>query len=141
MQAYESTLEIRAKRRELGGPADRQAPIFRQESEGGIRSKCGGSRAARADGAVVWVWNRRSKQLERMERDWVAPITALGTAGAAKWVNRHEYCLTQPRATISINIPTGPCVRPAAEAGERRLGAHPHWKSVAGEGGTRRASL
>ena len=107
----------------------------------GFGGECGGSRAARADGAVVWVWNRRSEQLARMERDWAAPTTALGTAGAAKWVNRREYCLTQPRATISINIPTGPCGGPAAEAAERRLGAHPHWKFVAGEGGTRRASF
>jgi hypothetical protein len=38
VQAYTSTLEVRAKRRELGGPADRQAPIFRQESE---ESECG----------------------------------------------------------------------------------------------------
>ena len=67
--------------------------------------------------------------------------TALGTADAAKWVNRHNYCLTQPRATISINIPTGPCGGPAAEAAERRLGAHPHGKFLAGEGGTRRASF
>ena len=49
-----------------------------------------------------------------------------GTADAAKWVKRREYCLTQPRATISINIPTGPCGGPAAEAAERRLGALPH---------------
>jgi hypothetical protein len=61
--------------------------------------------------------------------------------GAAKWVNRQENCSTQPRATISINIPTGPCGGPAAEAAERRLGAHPHRKILAGEGGTRRASL
>ena len=107
----------------------------------GFGGECGGSRAARADGAVVWVWNRRSEQLERMERDWAARTTALGTADAAKWVNRHEYCLTQPRATISINIPTGPCGGPAAEAAERRLGAHPHWKFLAGEGGTGRASF
>jgi len=107
----------------------------------GFGGECGGSRAARADGAVVWVWNRRFEQLARIEHDWVAPTTALGTAGAAKWVNRQEYCLTQPRATISINIPTGPCGGPAAEAAERRLGAHPHWKFVAGEGGTRRASF
>ena len=38
-QAYASTLEIRATRQVLGGPADRQAPIFRQESEGGIRRR------------------------------------------------------------------------------------------------------
>ena len=108
----------------------------------GFGGECGGSRAARADGAVVWIWNRRSEQLERMERDWAAHTTALGTAGAAKWVKRREYCLTQARATISINIPTGPCGRPAAEAADRRLGAHPHWKFVAaGEGGTRRASF
>ena len=91
----------------------------------GFGGECGGSRAARADGAVVWVWNRRTEQLERMERDLGAHTTALGTADAAKWVNRLEYCLTQPRATISINIPTGPCGGPAAEAAERRLGAHP----------------
>jgi hypothetical protein len=60
----------------------------------GFGGECGGSRAARADGAVVWVWNRRSEQLERMERDWAAHTTALGTAGAAKWVKRREYCLT-----------------------------------------------
>ena len=39
VQAYALTLEIRAKRRELGGPADRQAPIFRQKREGGIRRR------------------------------------------------------------------------------------------------------
>ena len=39
MQAYASTLEIRATTRVLGGPGDRQAPIFRQESEGGIRRR------------------------------------------------------------------------------------------------------
>jgi hypothetical protein len=94
----------------------------------GFGGECGDSRAARADGAVVWVWNRRFEQLARLERDWTAHTTALGTAGAAKWVNRHEYCLTQPRATISINIPAGPCGRSVTEAAERRLGAHPHWK-------------
>ena len=64
--------------------------------------------------------------------------TALGTAGAAKWVNRHEYCLTQPRATISINISTGPCGRPAAEAAERRLGPTPignSWQGRVGHAG------
>ena len=93
----------------------------------GFGGECGGSRAARADGAVVWVWDRRFEQLARMEHDWVAHTTALGTAGAAKWVNRHEYCATQPRATISITIPPDPCEGPAAEAAERRLG-HPHGK-------------
>jgi len=39
VQAYASTLEIRATRQVLGGPADRQAPIFRQEREGGIRRR------------------------------------------------------------------------------------------------------
>ena len=107
----------------------------------GFGGECGNGRAARADGAGVWVWDRRAEQLARMEHDWVAPTTALGTAGAAKWVNRHEYCLMQPRATISNSTPTGPCGRPAAEAAERRLGAHPHWKFPAGEGGTGRASF
>ena len=107
----------------------------------GFGGECGGSRAARADGAVVWVWNRRTEQLARVERDWAAQTTALGTADAAKWVNRQEHCLTQPRATISMNISTGPCGRPAAEAAERRRGALPHWKSQSPEGGTRRASF
>jgi hypothetical protein len=35
--------------------------------------------------------NRRAEQLARMERDWAANTTALGTADAAKWVNRQEY--------------------------------------------------
>ena len=39
MQAYASTLEIRATTRVFRGPADRQAPIFRQEREGGIRRR------------------------------------------------------------------------------------------------------
>ena len=86
----------------------------------GFGGECGGSRAARADGAVVWVWNYRSEQLARMERDWAAHTTALGTADAAKWVNRREYCWTQPRATISMSRTTGPCGRPADEAAERR---------------------
>jgi hypothetical protein len=94
----------------------------------GFGGECGGSRAVGAHGTHAWVYDRRIKQLARMGRDWAARTTALGTAGAAKWVNRHEYCLTQPRATISINIPTGPCGRPAAEAAERRLGVLPHWK-------------
>ena len=98
----------------------------------GFGGECGSSRAARADGAVVWVWDRRFEQLARMERDLAAHTTALETADAAKWVKRREYCSTQPRATISINIPTGPCGGPAAEAAERRLGAHPHWKFLAG---------
>jgi len=79
----------------------------------GFGGKCGGSRAARADGAGLWVWNRRSEQLARMERDLVAHITALETADAAKWVNRQEHCWTQPRATISMGMSTGPCGRPA----------------------------
>ena len=73
-----------------------------------------------AHGTHAWVYDRRIKQLARMERDWAARNTALGTADAAKWVNRQEHCLTQPRATISINLPTGPCGRPATEAAERR---------------------
>ena len=50
----------------------------------GFGGECGKSRAPRADGTHAWVWNRRSEQLERMERDWAAPTTAFGTAGAAK---------------------------------------------------------
>ncbi len=86
----------------------------------GFEGKVGGSRAARADGTVVWVWNSRSKQLARMERDFAAHTTALEMADAAKWVNRQDYCLTQPRATIIMSMPAGPCVRPTAEAAERR---------------------
>jgi hypothetical protein len=74
----------------------------------GFGGECGNNRAVRADGAVVWVWKRRSEQLARMERDWVAHTTALGTADAAKGVNRQEYCSTQPRATISMGMTTGP---------------------------------
>jgi hypothetical protein len=52
----------------------------------GFGGEFGGSRAARAHGthAWVWVWDRRSEQLARMERDWAAHTTALGTADAAK---------------------------------------------------------
>ena len=31
------------------------------------------------------------EQLARMECDWAAHTAALGTADAAKWVNRQEY--------------------------------------------------
>jgi hypothetical protein len=39
VRAYASVLKIRATRQVLGGPADRQAPIIREESEGGIRRR------------------------------------------------------------------------------------------------------
>jgi hypothetical protein len=60
------------------------------------------------------VENRRAERLEYMGCDWAAHTTALGTADAAKWVKRREscQCLTQPRATVTMNIPTGPCGRP-----------------------------
>jgi hypothetical protein len=92
----------------------------------GFGGECGGSRAARADGAGVWVWNRRSEQLARMVRDLTAHTAALGTADAAKWVNRQEHCSTQPRATISMNMLTSPCWRSVTEAAERRRGPLPH---------------
>jgi hypothetical protein len=52
-----------------------------------------------------------AEQLARMERDWAARTTALGTADAAKWVNRRrqEHCSTQPRATISMSRTPGRC--------------------------------
>ena len=53
----------------------------------------------------------RAEQLPRMERDLAAHTTALETADAAKWVNRQEHCSTQPRATISMGISTGPSGR------------------------------
>jgi len=73
----------------------------------GFGGECGKSRAPRADGTHAWVWDRRAEQLARMEHDWVAPTTALGTAHAAKWVIRRENCSTQPRATISMGRTTG----------------------------------
>jgi hypothetical protein len=106
----------------------------------GFGGECGNGRAARADGAGVWVWNRRAEQLARMERDLTAHTAALGTADASKWVNRHEYCLTQPRATISMGMSTGPCGRSVTESAERRRGPLPHWKRQSPEGGTGRAS-
>ena len=78
----------------------------------GFGGEFGNGRAARADGAGLWAWNRRSEQLPRMERDLAAHTTALETADAAKWVNRLEHCSTQPRATISMGMSTGPCGRP-----------------------------
>ncbi len=99
----------------------------------GFGGECGGSRAARADGAVVWVWNRRSEQLERMERDWAAHTTAFGTAGASKWVNRHEYCLT-----ISIKfrrVPAGdrPRKQPSGVWGPTPIGNS--WQGRVGQAG------
>jgi hypothetical protein len=84
----------------------------------GFGGECGNSRAARADGAGVWVWNRRAEQLARMERDLVAHTTALGTADAAKWVwvKRRDNCSTQPRATISTSMSAGPCGRSVTES-------------------------
>ncbi len=58
----------------------------------GFGGACGGSRAARADGAAILVWNRRAEQLARVEGDWAARTATLGTADAAKWVKRREYC-------------------------------------------------
>ena len=57
----------------------------------GFGGECGNSRAPRADGTHAWVWDHRFEQLARMERDLIAHTTALGTADAAKWVNRQEF--------------------------------------------------
>ena len=92
----------------------------------GFGGEFGNGRAARADGAGLWAWDRRAEQLARMERDLTAHTAALGTADAAKWVNRREYCSTQPRATISTGISAGPCGRSATESAERRRGPLPH---------------
>jgi hypothetical protein len=92
----------------------------------GFGGECGNSRAARADGAGVWVWDRRFEQLARMERDLAAHTTALETADAAKWVKRREYCSTQPRATINMNMSTSLCGRSVTESAERRRGPLPH---------------
>ena len=81
----------------------------------GFGGECGNSREARADGAGVWVWNRRAEQLARMERDSMAHTTASETADAAKWVKRQENCSTQPRATISTSMSAGPCGRSVTE--------------------------
>ncbi len=106
----------------------------------GFGGEFGGSQAARADGAGLWAWDRRAEQLARMERNWAAHTTALETADAAKWVNRQEYCLTQPRATINMGISTGPSGRSATESAKRCLGPLPHWKRQTPEGGTGRVS-
>ena len=68
-----------------------------------------------------------------------ARTTALGTADAAKWVNRQEHCLTQPRATISMSRKAGPCGRSVTHAAERRRGAPPQWnaKVRSGQAGLR----
>jgi hypothetical protein len=55
----------------------------------------------------------------------MAHTTALETADAAKWVRRRENCSTQPRATISTSISTGPCVSSVTESAAWRLGAPP----------------
>ncbi len=100
----------------------------------GFGAECGNSRAARADGTHAWVWDHRFEQLARMERDWAAHTTALGTADAAKWVNRQEYCSTQPRATISMGISTGPSGRSVTESAARCLGPSPIVKRETLEG-------
>ena len=92
----------------------------------GFGGECGNSRAPRADGTHAWVCDRRSEQLARMERDLTAHTAALGTADAAKWVNRREYCSTQPCTTINMSISAGPCGRSVTEAAELRRGPLPH---------------
>ena len=92
----------------------------------GFGGEFGNGRAARANGAGLWAWDRRAEQLARMERDLTAHTAALGTADAAKWVNRREYCSTQPRATISMGISAGLCGRSVTESAERRRWPLPH---------------
>ncbi len=124
MRAYASTLAIRATRRVFRGPADRQAPIFRQESDSGIRrrirKRIRRRRAATADGTDDWVWNCGLEQLTRPERDCVAHATALGTADAAKWVNRHEYCSKQAHKRVSRDLPARSRWRPTLESSRMR---------------------
>jgi len=62
-------------------PRDQQAPNYSARgAKVGFGGEFGGSRKARADGTDVWVWNHRSEQLARRERDWAAS----GMADAAK---------------------------------------------------------
>ena len=87
---------------------------------GEFGSKFGGGRAATADGTDDWVWNRGFEQLARPERDWAAHATALGTADAAKWVNRQEYCSKQARKRVSRDLPAGSRWRPTLESATMR---------------------
>ncbi len=87
---------------------------------GEFGSEFGGGRAATADGTDDWVWNRGFEQLARPDRDWVAHATALGTADAAKWVNRQEYCSKQARKLVSRDLPAGSRWRPTLESARMR---------------------
>ena len=141
VQAYASTLEIRATMRMFRRPGGRQAPIFRQESEGGIRrrmrrqpggesglrcylgiepsGRAAGTYGARFDGSHHGLGNGGC--WERGE-----PAGALFDAAARD--NQHEYFDRSLRETS----------RGSSRAAS---GAPPHWKFRAGEGGTRRASF
>ena len=96
----------------------------------GFGGECGNSRAARADGTHAWVWDRRSEQLARMERDWAAHATPVETADAAKWVHRPKDCATRARKRRGIIVTAGPCGRSNAESAKRRRGALLHGKIV-----------
>ncbi len=78
---------------------------------------------ARADETGEWMYDRQSEQLPRRGRDLMAHTTALGTADAAKWVNRQEHCLTQPRATISEYF--GRSVRETGRGSSRAVSGAP----------------
>jgi hypothetical protein len=82
-------------------------------------------------GNRVALWsglNRRSEQLACMECDLAAHTTALGTADAAKWVNRQEYCC-QVDATAR-NDQHGYIDRSMSETGRgsSRAVSGAHWK-------------
>ncbi len=89
LRAYARKLGIRATRRVFLGLGDRQeseghcgVPRIRTRRLANAENSLTRSRAARADGAVVWVRNRRSEQLACMECDLMHPGT-LTTATAA----------------------------------------------------------
>jgi hypothetical protein len=109
VRSYASKVEIRETRQVLGGPGDRQAPTFHQESEGG-KAGFGGECADETTDAAKWVHRPNdcaAKARNRRGINMTAGPCGRPTAESAK--RRREALLHEQnrRASFSGCVVTG----------------------------------
>ena len=120
-------------------PSDRQAPIFRQESEGGIRRRM----RRQPGGESGWRFCMGMEPSDRAAGTCGARLGGshhgLGTGGCCE-VGEPAGALFNATARDDQHEYFDRSLRETSRGSSRGVWG-PHWKFLAGEGGTRRASF